>query len=239
MEFIPNMSHELRTPLNAIIGFSEMLKEQMLGPLGNDTYVSYAGDIHRSGGSLLETINNILDMARIEGGRYELNEDVVDLLELLQRATGAVAASADPKRIAIIGPDADHSPYLRADERALMQMLINLLSNAVKFTGEGGRVTIATALDASGDCTVSIADTGIGMSADEVQRALRPFQQADTSLARKYDGAGLGLSIAVGLMALHGGGLDIDSEPGVGTTITLRFPAARLVAPPKALAKAG
>ncbi|HET6222007.1 MAG TPA: CHASE2 domain-containing protein [Dongiaceae bacterium] len=239
MEFIHNMSHELRTPLNAIIGFSEMLKEQMLGPLGNDTYVSYAGDIHRSGGSLLETINNILDMARIEGGRYELNEDVVDLLELLQRATSAVAASADPKRIAIIGPDADHSPYLRADERALMQMLINLLSNAVKFTGEGGRVVIATALDASGDCTVSIADTGIGMSADEVQRALRPFQQADTSLARKYDGAGLGLSIAVGLMALHGGGLDIDSEPGVGTTITLRFPAARLVAPPKALAKAG
>jgi signal transduction histidine kinase len=119
-----------------------------------------------------------------------------------------------------------------------MQMLVNLLSNAVKFTAEGGRVMLATALDAAGDCTVAIADTGIGMSADEIDRALKPFQQADTSLARKYDGAGLGLSIAAGLMALHGGGLNIDSAPRVGTTITLRFPASRLVAPPAALAKA-
>jgi PAS domain S-box-containing protein len=238
MEFIHNMSHELRTPLNAIIGFSEMLKEQMLGPLGNDTYVSYAGDIHRSGGSLLETINNILDMARIEGGRYELNEDMVDLCELLERATGAIAPSAAQKRIAMTGPEAGLALYLRADERALMQMLVNLLSNAVKFTAEGGRVMLATALDAAGDCTVAIADTGIGMSADEFDRALKPFQQADTSLARKYDGAGLGLSIAAGLMALHGGGLNIDSAPRVGTTITLRFPASRLVAPPAALAKA-
>jgi signal transduction histidine kinase len=215
-----------------------MLKEQMLGPLGNDTYVSYAGDIHRSGGSLLETINNILDMARIEGGRYELSEDMVDLRELLERATGAVASSAAQKRIAIAGPEAGCSLYLRADERALMQMLVNLLSNAVKFTADGGRVAIATALDIAGDCTISIADTGIGMSADEISRALKPFQQADSSLARKYDGAGLGLSIAAGLMTLQGGGLDIDSEPGVGTTITLRFPASRLVAPPAALAKA-
>jgi signal transduction histidine kinase len=233
------MSHELRTPLNAIIGFSEMLKEQMLGPLGNGTYVSYAADIHRSGGSLLETINNILDMARIEGGRYELSEDIVDLRELLERATGAVALSAGQKRIVMTGPEAGPSLYLRADERALMQMLVNLLSNAVKFTAEGGRVTIATARDGAGDCTVAIADTGIGMSADEIDRALKPFQQADSSLARKYDGSGLGLSIAAGLMALHGGGLEIDSKPGVGTSIALRFPAARLAAPPKALARAG
>jgi PAS domain S-box-containing protein len=239
MEFIHNMSHELRTPLNAIIGFSEMLKEQMLGPLGNGTYVSYAADIHRSGGSLLETINNILDMARIEGGRYELSEDIVDLRELLERATGAVALSAGQKRIVMTGPEAGPSLYLRADERALMQMLVNLLSNAVKFTAEGGRVTIATARDGAGDCTVAIADTGIGMSADEIDRALKPFQQADSSLARKYDGSGLGLSIAAGLMALHGGGLEIDSKPGVGTSIALRFPAARLAAPPKALARAG
>jgi PAS domain S-box-containing protein len=229
-EFIANMGHELRTPLNAIIGFSEMLKEEMLGPIGKAAYVSYASDIHSSGMRLRDALNSILDIARIEGGRYQLEDDVVPLRDALDAALGAVA-EATQRKGTTIETRLDEAPAaLRVDTRALQHILVNLLSNAVKFTGESGRIAISGALDAAGDGLLTIADNGIGIPADQLDKVVKPFHQADASLARKYEGVGLGLSLVAGLMELHGGSLAIVSAPNAGTTVTLRFPAARVLA---------
>jgi PAS domain S-box-containing protein len=229
-EFIANMGHELRTPLNAIIGFSEMLKDEMLGPIGKAAYVSYATDIHTSGVRLRDSLNSILDIARIEGGRYQLEEDSVTLRDAIGAAVGAVAEAVERKGT-IVETRLDAGPLaLRVDARALRNILANLLANAVKFTGEGGRIAITSSLDAAGDCLLAIVDNGIGIPSDQLDKVLKPFHQADASLARKYEGVGLGLSLAAGLMQLHGGALVIDSTPNVGTTVTLRFPAARVLA---------
>jgi PAS domain S-box-containing protein len=229
-EFIANMGHELRTPLNAIIGFSEMLKEQMLGPIGTPAYVSYAADIHTSGTRLRDALNGILDIARIEGGRYQLEEEPVALAETVDDAIGTVAEAARQKGTTIQCM-LDHGlPMVRADARAVRQVLVSLLSNAVKFTGDDGRVAISGGIDGSGDVLLSIADNGIGMPQEQLEKVLKPFQQADTSLARKYEGVGLGLSLASGLMQLHDGSLAIASAPNAGTTVAIRFPAARVLA---------
>ena len=224
------MGHELRTPLNAIIGFSEMLKEQMLGPIGTAAYVSYAADIHASGTRLRDALNGVLDIARIEGGRYELDEEAVALAESIETAIGAVAEAASRRGTTIQCMIDDGLPNLRADARAVQQILVSLLSNAVKFTGDDGRVVITAGLDPSGDCLLSIADNGIGMPQEQLEKVMKPFQQADASLARRYEGVGLGLSLAGGLMQLHDGSLSIVSALNAGTTVTLRFPAARLQA---------
>ena len=229
-EFIANMGHELRTPLNAVIGFSEMLKEQMLGPIGKAAYVSYATDIHTSGVRLRDALNSILDIARIEGGRYQLEEDAVPLRDAVSAAVGSLAEAAERKNIAIETRLDGAPPALRADARAIQQILANLLSNAVKFTGEGGRIVVSASVDAAGDCLFSVVDNGIGIPADQLDKVLEPFHQADASLARKYEGVGLGLSLAAGLMELHGGAIAIASAPNAGTTVTLRFPAARVLA---------
>jgi PAS domain S-box-containing protein len=229
-EFIANMGHELRTPLNAIIGFSEMLKEQMLGPIGTPAYVSYAADIHASGTRLRDALNGVLDIARIEGGRYQLDEEPIALAESIEAAIAAVAEAAQQKGTTIECMLDGSLPMLRADARAVRQVLVAILSNAVKFTGDDGRVAITGEVDSSGDCLLSIADNGIGMPQDQLERLMKPFQQADTSLARRYEGVGLGLSLASGLMQLHDGSLAIASEPNAGTTVTLRFPAARVLA---------
>jgi PAS domain S-box-containing protein len=229
-EFIANMGHELRTPLNAIIGFSEMLKEQMLGPIGVPAYVSYAADIHASGTRLRDSLNGILDIARIEGGRYELDEEPIALGEAVEAAVGSVTEAAQQKGATIECRLEGGLPPVRADARAVHQVLVNLLSNAVKFSGEESRIAVSGGLDASGDCLLAIADNGIGMSEDQLGKVVRPFQQADGSLARKYEGVGLGLSLASGLMQLHDGSLAIASAPNAGTTVTLRFPAARVLA---------
>jgi PAS domain S-box-containing protein len=229
-EFIANMGHELRTPLNAVIGFSEMLKEQMLGPIGKAAYVSYATDIHTSGVRLRDALNSILDIARIEGGRYQLEEDAVRLRDAVGAAVGSVAEAAQRKGTAI-ETRLDGAPLaLRADARAIQHILVNLLSNAVKFTGEGGRIAVSGSVDAAGDCVLAVADNGVGIPADQLDKVLEPFHQADASLARKYEGVGLGLSLAAGLMELHGGSIAIASAPNAGTTVTLRFPAARVLA---------
>jgi signal transduction histidine kinase len=224
------MSHELRTPLNAIIGFSEIIRDQMFGAVGHEHYVAYAADINESGARLLATINGVLDMARIEGGRYQLEESDVDLGDIADAAVDAVAAAARQKTLSIerrLGPDL---PPLRADARAIRQVLVSLLSNAVKFTEAGGQVSIDGTIDAAGHCLVSVADTGIGIAEQHLASVVQPFHQADSSLARKYEGSGLGLSLAAGLMSLHGGSLAIASRPGAGTTVTLRFPPERLLA---------
>jgi signal transduction histidine kinase/CHASE2 domain-containing sensor protein len=229
-EFIANMGHELRTPLNAIIGFSEMLRDQMLGPIGTPAYVSYAADIHTSGTRLRDALNGVLDIARIEGGRYQLDEEAVALAEAVDAAIGTVAEAARQKNTAIDCMLDRGLPMVRVDARAVRQVLVSLLSNAVKFTGDDGRVAIRGGVDGAGDCLLSIADNGIGMPQDQLERVMKPFQQADTSLARKYEGVGLGLSLASGLMQLHGGSLAITSAPNAGTTVTIRFPAVRVLA---------
>jgi len=231
-EFIANMGHELRTPLNAIIGFSEMLKSQVLGPIGKPDYLAYASGIHTSGMRLLDSVNSILDFACIEGSRYELEEVPVALVDTIENAIGTIAEGAKQKGIVLENRCPPIS--LRADGRAIRQVLANLLSNAVKFTGDDGRVVISASTDSAGDCLLAVADNGIGMPKDQLEKVLEPFQQADSRLARKYEGVGLGLSVAAGLMQLHGGALLIDSASNSGTTVTLRFPAARVLSGPPA-----
>src|SRR5262249_55280851 len=229
-QFIGNMSHELRTPLNAIIGFSEMLKGQILGPLGKPAYIAYASDIHASGVRLRDALNSILDIARIDGGRYQLEETVVPLEEAIAAALGAVAEVAQRKGTAIETRLDGVPAALRADAGAIRHILFNLLSNAVKFTGAEGRVVLSGSVDAAGDCLLAVADNGIGIPPDQLDKVVRPFHQADASRPRKYEGVGLGLSLAAGLMELHGGSLAIASVPDAGATVTLRFPAARVLA---------
>jgi PAS domain S-box-containing protein len=228
-EFIANMGHELRTPLNAIIGFSEMLKDQMLGPIGKAAYVSYATDVHSSGVRLRDALNSILDIARIEGGRYQLDEDCVPLRDAVDTALGCIAEAVERKGTAIEVRLENAAPALRADARALQHILVNLLANAVKFTGESGRIAVSGRIDDAGDCLLAVADNGIGIPSDQLDKVVKPFHQADASLARKYEGVGLGLSLAAGLMQLHQGALAITSTPNAGTTVTLRFPAARVL----------
>ncbi|HEY7689455.1 MAG TPA: CHASE2 domain-containing protein [Dongiaceae bacterium] len=231
-EFIANMGHELRTPLNAIIGFSEMLKSQVLGPIGKADYLSYASGIHSSGLRLLESVNSILDYARIEGSRYELEMAPVALGDTIEAAIAAVAEAAKQKGIQI--ENRCPAISLKADGRAIRQILGNLLSNAVKFTGDNGRVVVSAIVDGKGDCLLAVADDGIGMTREQLEKVLKPFQQADGGLARKYEGVGLGLSVAAGLMQLHDGALMIDSAANDGTTVTLRFPAVRVLNGPAA-----
>lgn len=225
-EFLANMSHELRTPLNAIIGFADIIKNEVFGALGKPEYKEYATDIHENGQRLLAIINEILDISRIEAGERQLSETAVDLAAVIAGALEGVAAKADLRGV-VLDPAPTGPLEVVGEERALKQVVANLLSNAVKFTPEGGRVTVAARQDARG-LTVSITDTGIGMDADEVKKALSPFGQVDMELDRAGSGTGLGLSLVQALMKLHGGEFDIVSQKGIGTTVTLAFPADRL-----------
>jgi len=227
-EFLAAMSHELRTPLNAIIGFSEMISNEMLGPLGNDTYRGYVEDIHRSGGDLLSIVNDILDVARIEAGRHELNEETVDIGAVAETCRRLIVARPEARDLNVHVNIPDGLPKLVADARALKQVLLNLLVNAVKFTKKGW-VEVAAAADSDGMALI-VTDTGVGIPGDQIDLVHRPFHQADSSLAREFEGTGLGLSLVDSLMQLHGGRLEIESTVGKGTTVTCRFPASRLIA---------
>jgi len=228
-EFLANMSHELRTPLNAILGFSEVITAGMFGAVGNPKYVEYARDIHRSGEHLLDLINDVLDLAKLEAGKLDLRETDICLGELAEQCLTLVKTRAAEGGVTLDARIPPNLPALRADARAVKQILLNLLSNAVKFTPEGGRVTLAAGADAR-RLWLSVSDTGIGMSAADIAVALAPFGQVDSQLARKHQGTGLGLPISRSLARLHGGDLEIASAPGKGTTMTATFPAARLAA---------
>ena len=224
--FLANMSHELRTPLNAIIGFAELLTLQLNGPLGHERYLGYARDIGSSGEHLLNVINDILDLTRIESGSMELSEEPVRCAELIDTSLRFIRDQAARAGLAVAVDCAADLPRLRADARKLRQVLINLLSNAVKFTPRGGHVRIEAGREAGG-LVLRVADTGIGMAAHDIEQALTPFKQIDNSLARKYEGAGLGLPLAKNLVELHGGALEVMSELGKGTVVTCRFPPSR------------
>jgi len=229
-EFLANMSHELRTPLNAILGFSEMIENQMLGPI-NAKYVGYAHDIHRSGEHLLELVNDVLDLAKLEAGKLEIREADLSLTDLIEECFVYVRGRADAGRVRLVHEPATTTATLRADARAVKQVLLNFLSNAIKFTPENGRVTARVFADADGGLCLSVSDTGIGMTAKDIEVALAPFGQVDSRIARKHKGTGLGLPICKSLMELHGGELLVRSEPNVGTTLIARFPASRAGAP--------
>ena len=228
-EFLANMSHELRTPLNAVIGFSEIIKNEMFGPAGRPEYVEYARDIHESGTLLLALINDILDMSKIEAGKKELQDAVVDIGRVARNCVRLVEARAQFGGVAVAVDLPPDLPPVRAEELALKQIIANLLTNAVKFTPKGGRVRVSADIEPDGGLAVAVADTGIGIAPEDMEKALAPFGQIDSSLSNKTQGTGLGLPLARSLAALHGGTLSIESEPGRGTTVTVRLPSERVI----------
>jgi signal transduction histidine kinase len=227
-QFLATMSHELRTPLNAIIGFSELLKGELFGPIGDARYKGYVNDVHRSGKHLLSLVNDVLDFSKIDAGHLTLQEDQIDIREALATSLRMVEGQANGNGVAIEQEIAHDLPILRADERRIRQILLNLLSNAVKFTPRGGTVRLIAFVDER-EFVVQVADTGIGMAKEDIPRALERFGQLDSDLNRKYEGTGLGLPLTKKLAELHGGRLEIESELCVGTKVTVAFPSERLI----------
>jgi signal transduction histidine kinase len=225
-QFLATVSHELRTPLNAIIGFSEILKQEMMGPLGNESYRAYTQDIYDSGKHLLQVINDILDLAKIEAGKLELHLAAVDIHGAILASLRVVKGRAEEKKIDLRSRLAAELPRVRADERLLKQILMNLLSNAVKFTPLGGKVRIAARRHDSTRLCISVTDNGIGIAKADLDRVLTPFGQVDSTLSRQYEGTGLGLPLTKSLAELHGGSLTLRSKPGRGTTVAVYLPLA-------------
>jgi len=222
-EFLANMSHELRTPLNGILGFSEILKEQTFGPLGGPRYVEYAGDIHQSGRHLLEVINDVLDVSKIEAGQFKPEISDVQLDEIVESCLGMIENRAREGAIEVDCDCPGDLPPLRADGRMIKQIILNLLSNAVKFTPKGGKVTLSAVRAADGVFTLAISDTGIGIAPEHIDLVVQPFSQVDSSLQRHYEGTGLGLFLTKTMVELHGARLSIESRSGEGTTVSIRF----------------
>ncbi len=229
-EFLANISHELRTPLNAVIGFSEVLQSELFGPLGHAKYQEYARDIFESGSFLLEVINDILDMSKIEAGRLVLETEKVDLMDLVRESMKVVSKAAEARGLTLNshGPE---SFFIKADRRAVKQVFLNLLSNAVKFSREGGLVDVRLAQH-RGEARIIIQDTGIGIPEEDISKLGRPFEQVENQLSKSHQGSGLGLAISRALVELHGGHLEIKSRAGEGTqvifTLPLRSPQATL-----------
>tara|TARA_B100000676_G_scaffold181703_1_gene178435 strand:- start:55887 stop:57164 length:1278 start_codon:yes stop_codon:yes gene_type:complete len=226
-EFLANMSHELRTPLNAIMGFSEVNKDEMFGTLAVPQYLEYARDIYNSGSHLLEIINDILDLSKVEAGRFELVEEEVDLGKILNAVRNLTKGRAEEKGLEIEIRLPEGFPKIFADQRSVKQMLLNLTSNAIKFTPGGGAVSVHAEVLQEGDFKISVQDSGIGIASDDMEKVMTPFGQVDSALARENQGTGLGLPLVRAMVELHGGTLALDSALGKGTTATLHFPANR------------
>lgn len=221
--FLANMSHELRTPLNAIIGFSEVMMHEMFGALGSTRYLEYSRLVHESGNHLLELINGILDMSKIEAGKFELSEEVFDLSAVAEAAVRFVKLPAERAGVALKTGIAHSAQFVFADKRAIKQILVNLLSNGVKFTPKGGEVAIRAALDSRG-IEIAVSDTGVGIPEKDLQRLGQPFEQVEGEHVRKKEGTGLGLSLVKALTGMHGGEAVIESTLGIGTTVRVRLP---------------
>ena len=227
-EFVANMSHEFRTPLNAIIGFAQVLRDEMFGPLGSPRYGGYIADILESGEHLLDLVNDILDLAKADAGRLELEESVVDVAALVEQSMRFVRDRAARERITMETRLDRDMPRLLGDNRRLRQLLLNLLTNSVKFTQSGGTIVISASPGEDGGIAITIADTGIGMSPEELLIAMEPFGQIQRRRRGRLEGTGLGLPIARRIAEMHGGTLEIDSTPGKGTTARLLLPAGRI-----------
>jgi signal transduction histidine kinase len=228
--FLATMSHELRTPLNAIIGFSEMMLREVLGALGNDQYRAYVSDIHASGTHLLQIINDILDLSKAEAGKIDLTEEIFDLRDVMRSVSQLTAGRVHAASLTQIVELPDDVPPLYGDERKTKQVLLNLITNSVKFTPAGGSITVSASYEAEKGITITVADTGIGIAAADLERVMKPFEQVDSSFSRQHEGTGLGLPLVKAIMELHGGSLELKSELGVGTQVTVIFPPERVLA---------
>jgi signal transduction histidine kinase len=217
----------LRTPLNAIIGFSDVMKTQMFGEL-SPRYLDYAENIHASGAHLHDLINDVLDLSRVEAGKHEIFEEEVEPAKIVETCLAMISARARESQIELMVSMPDRLPALRADPRAMKQVLLNLLSNAIKYTPKGGSVMTSVEQDSSG-LSVKVTDTGCGISEAALAKVFDPFQRGDSMVARKIEGSGLGLAISRKLMELHGGALTLASKLGVGTAATAFFPIERVV----------
>lgn len=223
-DFLANMSHELRTPLNAIIGFSDMFRSAIFGPLGDKHYTEYAEHIHESGTHLLKLISDILDVARVEAGQLNIKSEEIRIREVFDDCMSMIKPRAQVKGLDLTFAVSPDTPPIFADSLRLKQILLNLTGNAIKFTPEGGKVNVtANAMENSG-VTIRVQDTGVGMTDEQIETAFERFGQAQSSLMLSQDGVGLGLFISSSFMELHGGSLDITSTPGEGTTVTVVFP---------------
>ena len=227
-QFLANMSHELRTPLNAIIGFSEMIRDAIMGPVAT-RYREYAHDIHNCGRLLLGVISDVLDLSKVEVGRLDLHDEQVDLAKVVGDCHRLISERVKTGRLELAIDLPPDLPLLLGDELRLKQIVLNLLSNAVKFTPAGGRVTLSAKVTADAGLALTVSDTGIGMKAEEIPIALEPFRQIDSAHTRRYEGTGLGLPLARTLAELHGGTLSIESVPERGTTVTVALPPNRLI----------
>jgi len=226
---LANVSHELRTPLNAIIGFSDVMLHRLFGPLGNPRYEGYVDDIRRSGKLLLDLINDLLDVTKLESGHYELHESTCDLAAILQEAAGLLKVQAERAEVAIkvrVG----FMPPIKADERALRQIVLNLMSNAVKFTPAGGAVRLTAVLGPDGRPVITVEDTGRGIAPEEIKDLFRPFARTTEAKQASTPGTGLGLAIVKSLVELHQGTIAMESRLGQGTTVTVKLPAERVIA---------
>jgi two-component system cell cycle sensor histidine kinase PleC len=228
--FLANMSHELRTPLNAIIGFSEMMMKETFGPLVNQKYVEYLGDIHLSARHLLEIINEVLDMSKIEAGRLQLDEDTFDVVQTVQSVTRMMDSRAFSGGLKLKQMVPDNLPPLFADPRLFRQILINLVGNAVKYSNPGGIIEVRVQMSDQGSLQVVVSDQGIGIPKDKIKEALEPFGQVSNAVeTRNIQGTGLGLPLAKAMTELHGGVLTLESEVNQGTVVTVDFPSDRVV----------
>jgi PAS domain S-box-containing protein len=229
-QFLANMSHELRTPLNAVIGFSEIMKTELLGPIGTETYRGYSHSIHDSAKHLLGIINDILDISSIESGSPRLHEGIHEPEQICQSVIALVAGRADQAQVKLVVNVDPATDLLYVDGRMLKQMLINLVGNAIKFSPKGGSIEILVTPagpELHSGAVFAVADQGIGIAKEDIPRILKPFEQVETAFARNFDGIGLGLPLVNSMARLHGATLTIDSEPNVGTTVSILFPAAR------------
>jgi len=235
-QFLATVSHELRTPLNAVIGFSEAIQAEIFGPMGNSRYAEYVGLIHSAGGLLRDLIEDILDVARVETGEAPLSEDEFDPVALLRSTARLIEAKANSRKVLLTVDLPAGLPQMMGDSLRIRQVVLNLLSNAVKFTPEGGSATLMAGVSADG-LEIVVADTGIGISPKDVENVWRPFFQADSTLARRYGGTGLGLALVRHFVEAHGGTIALDSAPGQGTTVRVTLPSARLRVPANDLAQ--
>ena len=232
--FLANMSHELRTPLNAIIGFSDVIRRQLFGPVGDTRYHDYVGDINRSGHHLLRLVNDILDISKLEAGAMEVADDLVDVGQLVTECARFIRTQAAAAGVGVALDLPPALPALRADELRFKQVILNLLTNAVNFSQRGGTVAVTARLAGDGGMALVVRDDGIGMTEDEIVIALQPFRQIESATTRRHAGTGLGLPLAKSLVERHGGTLWIDSRRGRGTTVTVSLPAERVVTRPAA-----
>ncbi|MEQ1611423.1 MAG: HAMP domain-containing sensor histidine kinase, partial [Hyphomicrobiaceae bacterium] len=229
--FLATMSHELRTPLNAILGFSEVMKAEIMGPMQNKVYKDYAGNIHDSGRHLLHLINEILDLSRIEAGKYELTEEPIRLIDVVEDCHRLLKLRAEAKGLQVIEDFDEHLPQLWADERAARQICLNLMSNAIKFTPRGGHVTLIVKSSTDGGQTLCVRDNGPGIPKEEIPKVMQAFGQGSLAHETAEGGTGLGLPIVKNLIELHGGSFDLQSEMRKGTEASVTFPKQRVLSP--------